>query len=226
MYSIHSSYISSPCTVMTWSCHSQSIQELRSCMKRQGFEQIVANYVSRMFGLFLDCWDLLRSKAAICFQNSDSTRFQLVSSLSMFIIRADYWLIALLWCFHHGSTGWFFTHKEYFLKNIWCFHHAFTGCFTMAILSFDDRLKRSWPQRKTSEGHRLQVACVVLRIYGLTSLLAGSSRLWGWFSKMARNGIRNISWMRLANPHKSIIDPHLSSYFDLCIAQICGHPAW
>ena len=36
---------------------------------------------------------------------------------------------------------------------------------------------RTWQQHKTAEGYRLQVACVTLQIYALTSLLSGSSRL-------------------------------------------------
>jgi len=38
-------------------------------------------------------------------------------------------------------------------------------------------MKRTWQQHKTAEGYRLQVACVTLQIYALTSLLSGSSRV-------------------------------------------------
>lgn len=167
IYSIHSNYISSACAVIIWSCHNQSIQELRSCMKRQGFGLMVSKYIMlRMFGLL----SLLRSKVTIWFQNSDSTRFHSISSLSMlsFVLITDLWMYFLTFPPYVSLFSFFgfqyVSQKSSPLTNL------------MASL-------RSWPQHKTSEGHRLQVACVVLRIYGLTSLLAGSSRR-GWFKSV------------------------------------------
>ena len=146
--------------------HNQSIQELRSCMKRQGFGLMVSKYMLRMFGLL----SLLRSKVTIWFQNSDSTRFHSISSLSMlsFVLITDLWMYFLM--FPPYVSLFSFLGFQYVSQK--------SSPLTNLMASL-----RSWPQHKTSEGHRLQVACVVLRIYGLTSLLAGSSRR-GWFKSV------------------------------------------
>lgn len=74
--------------------------------------------------------------------------------------------------------------------------------------------KRSWPQRKTLEGHRLQVACVVLRIYGLTSLLAGSSRILETLEKQTEYSVSSaLEDMTTAAQALSMTESHQVSSF-------------
>ncbi|CAJ1436345.1 unnamed protein product, partial [Effrenium voratum] len=52
---------------------------------------------------------------------------------------------------------------------------------------------RNWHHRDTPEGHRLQVSCAVLQIYGLTSLLARSSRTVDTFNLSVDAALEEIS---------------------------------
>lgn len=75
-------------------------------------------------------------------------------------------------------------------------------------------MKRSWPQHKTSEGHRLQVACVVLRIYGLTSLLAGSSRILETLEKQSEYSVSSaLEDMTTAAQALTMTESHQVSSF-------------
>lgn len=75
-------------------------------------------------------------------------------------------------------------------------------------------MKRTWPQHKTSEGHRLQVACVVLRIYGLTSLLAGSSRILETLDKQSEYSVSSaLEDMTTAAQALTMTESHQVSSF-------------